>query len=90
MLIMKKTVTPFTLILIAVALALFTGCASNNSSKFASSDYNMLGIVSYSPESYERISNTSFAVHTDEVTARRNVSGDNLQLLWGLITVADY
>lgn len=87
-LIMKKSALICVLVSLFAALALFSGCASSD--KYAAKDFNMLGIVRVTPESYERINNATFALHTDEVVARRNVSGDNVQFLWGLVTIADY
>lgn len=86
--IMKKSALPYILLLSVAALAFFSGCASSD--KYASNDFNMLGIVKVSPDSFEKIDNATFDLHTDEVYARRNVSGDNVQLLWGLVTIADY
>lgn len=86
--IMKKAVIPSVLVAFIMALALFSGCASSNNN--SSRDFNALGAIKVTPESYERIDNATFAVHTDQLVARRNVSGDNVQLFWGLITIADY
>lgn len=52
--------------------------------------FNALGIVNWSPESYQEIKQYSIAAHSDELVDRKNISGDNLSLFWGTIVFADY
>jgi hypothetical protein len=51
---------------------------------------NMLGVVKYQKADYSATGPNTFAVHTNELSSRRNFSGDKLTLLWGLITIKDY
>lgn len=51
---------------------------------------NALGIVKTQPGSYAKLSPTSINVHTDELGAADDYSGNKTTLLWGLVTVADY
>ena len=51
---------------------------------------NVLGIVKTQPGSYAKLSPTSINVHSDELGAVDDYSGNKTTLLWGLVTVADY
>jgi len=84
-----KKVTALCLFLALSAGALLTsGC--KNSEGIARSDTNFLGIVKMNAGSYEEIDSTTFDVHTSELYTREDISGDNIELLWGLVTIADY
>lgn len=88
-----------TLLSLALGAATFivTGCGerdfeNDSTGLYAKNNqgYNLMGFVDYSPESYNRLSNTSDVVHSSELTKRKNVSGDNVTFLWGAFTYADY
>lgn len=75
----------------------FTGCDSTNFEHDSTGLYaknnqgtNVLGIVDTSPQSYKTIKPTTLELHTDELYKRKNISGDNVSLLWGAFTFADY
>ena len=51
---------------------------------------NALGMVKTRPHSYAKLPPTSFNVHSDEVSAQHEYSGDETSYLWGLIRSADY
>ena len=82
---MKKILT-----LIASLLFLFlTGCVTND----MQTDYNsvnMLGIVKHEVASYSATGSNTITVSSDELTERKNFSGNKTTLLWGLITLKDY
>lgn len=86
------------LVLASLALAgaaLMTGCEnvpSDTDPLYSRNNqgFNALGIVDWSPESYEEIKEYSMVAHSDELVDRKNISGDNLSLFWGTIVFADY
>ncbi|MEM9226675.1 MAG: hypothetical protein AAGA45_01795 [Verrucomicrobiota bacterium] len=52
--------------------------------------FNVLGIVDYSPESYQKLNDGNGNVRTKELVKTTEPTGDNLSLLWGLVVLADY
>lgn len=54
--------------------------------------HNILGIVKTSPGSYAATDNSDMlpVIHTDDLWARRDFSGDGVSFLWGAITIKDY
>lgn len=92
---MKKS--PASLLLAAIFLAAlaFTGCSNAPEGAHpayvrANQGFNAAGLVSYQPHSYKKLVDDNGNVRTKELFERKNVSGDNLTLLWGTIVVADY
>ena len=51
---------------------------------------NALGVARIDKASYQPTGAATFAVSTDELYTRKNVDGDKVTLLWGLITIKDY
>lgn len=94
---MKSIKTLSYIVVVGIAI-LLSGCNKRASSdnpyaevyERANRDVNVLGIVKYSPGSYERVPPTTIAVHTDELVARKNISGNNISFLAGFLTIADY
>ncbi|MGE9295559.1 MAG: hypothetical protein ACQKBV_04655 [Puniceicoccales bacterium] len=77
------------------AAALITGCSSSSDSTHElysehNQGFNALGIVDWSPASYEHVPEYSMTMHSDEALDHKNISGDNLSLFWGTIVFADY
>jgi hypothetical protein len=77
----------------ASALTL-AGCAYDTDHHGASAQiepsHNILGLVKTSPGSYIPTDKDVFTVASDEIWARRDVSGDNITFLWGAISLSDY
>ena len=82
---MKKILTLTTLIL----FLFLTGCVTNGT-QADSNSFNMLGIIKYEAASYSATGPNTMAVSSDELTKRKNFSGNKTTLLWGLITLKDY
>ena len=76
-------------LLIAVSALVFTACDSGRA-QMEKKEANLLGAISYEPESYSATDPGTIAISTDELYDRDNVSGDKVTLLWGLITLKDY
>lgn len=80
--------------LILLGALVFSGCSSNKMAKeypeYKSDNTNFIGLVETRPGSFTPTSPAAFNVHSDELYARRNFSGNNVQLLWGLFEFADY
>lgn len=78
-----------------LALAL-TGCNGYDTDYHgdavrAETSHNVLGIVKTNPDSYRYIDDSSTViVNTDDLWCRRDFSGSNTSLLWGLINICDY
>jgi len=56
----------------------------------ANNGFNVLGIVEYSPASYQKLYDDNGNVRTKELIDTENVSGDNYSFLWGTVVLADY
>ncbi len=88
---MKKTA----LLLSSLALVLLSGCntgpttAQKDNMLKPNNDYNFFGIVKSEQGSFYEPSITTAAVSSDDITTRDNYSGDQVTLLWGLITLRD-
>lgn len=78
------------------AAALLSGCAGHDTdytgaSVAAEPSHNLLGIVETNPKSYRYVEPSSTLIlRTDELWGRRDFSGNNLTLFWGLINICDY
>lgn len=82
----KKTLS---LVSISIAALVLTGC-DGGSAQMGPKEANVLGIVQIDKENYGSTGATTFALSTDELYTRKNVSGDKVTLLWGLVTLKDY
>ena len=76
-------------LLIATSAIVFTACDGGRA-QLEKKEANLLGLATYEPESFQSATPATFAVSTDELYDRDNVSGDKVTLLWGLITLQDY
>ncbi|MGJ8638654.1 MAG: hypothetical protein ACSHYA_04615 [Opitutaceae bacterium] len=76
-------------LLIAVSALVFTACDSGHA-QLEKKETNLLGAVSYSAESYAPTGPGTVAISTNELYDRDNPTGDQVSLLWGLITIKDY
>lgn len=79
-----------------VAATLLGGCAGYDTDDTGSGvviepSHNFLGIVKTNPGSYRYVEDAgSIVIRTDELWCRRDFSGDNISLFWGLININDY
>ncbi|MGN0835315.1 MAG: hypothetical protein ACI4QA_05765 [Candidatus Spyradosoma sp.] len=85
------------LIASAAALALaFAGCHAydtdyHGSNVSAEASHNFLGIVKTNPDSYRYLDEAStIVINTDDLWCRRDFSGSDTSLFWGLINIRDY
>lgn len=92
---MKKSSASLLVGITTLAAMVFAGCSNvpdgvHPAYVRANQDFDAFGLVSYSPGSYKKLKDDNINVHTDQLYPTKNVSGDNLSLLWGTIVVADY
>lgn len=93
---MNRTRLSLLTLALGIATLSFTGCKSayehDSTGLYAKNNRgtNILGIVDTTPSSYKEIGQTTDAVRTNELYKRKNISGDNVSLLWGAFTFADY
>ena len=77
------------LLLISISALIFTGC-DGDTSQMGSKEANLLGIVKINKAHYQPSGPATFSISTDELYTRNNFGGDQVSLLWGLITLKDY
>ncbi len=77
------------LLLISIFALIFTGC-DGGTSQMGPKEANLLGVAKINKSHYQPSSPTTFSLSTDELYTRKNFSGDQVSLLWGLITLKDY
>ncbi len=78
-----------TLLFSSIAAAILLGaCASNDD--VADKGFNCLGIVKYTPASFEPASQYSAVIRTQDVFGCEIPSGNRLSILWGAVVVQDY
>lgn len=96
---MKNSLRLSALLASLFLIAAFSGCVHDNNRYYVPDadlyertmpGSNAAGIVNSSPYGWKELKETSLVVRSDELQKRRNVSGDNTTLLWGLFTYADY
>ncbi|MDP0496943.1 MAG: hypothetical protein Q7Q73_12140 [Verrucomicrobiota bacterium JB024] len=92
---MKKSSTSLLVGLSALAALVFAGCSNvpegvHPAYVRANQDFDAAGLISYEPASYKKLLDDNVNAHTYELYPRKNISGDNLSLLWGTIVIADY
>lgn len=81
---------------VVAATACFSGCAGYDTNHkgpgvVAESSHNLLGAVKTNPSSYRHVNDSaSIVIRTEDLWCRRDYSGDNVSLLWGLIQICDY
>ncbi len=92
-----KTMRKFSLIASAIALAFaFTGCNGydtdyHGNNVNAEASHNFMGIVKTNPGSYRYVNEAAtIIIDTDELWCRRDFSGSDTSLFWGLINIRDY
>ena len=77
------------LLSISISVLIFTGCVGGNS-QMAPKEANLLGIAKINKAHYQPSGQATFSLSTDELFTRKNFGGDQVSLLWGLITIKDY
>ena len=93
-----KFIKTLSVILISIAaFSLFSGCTYTNRNSPYAGAYerankraHILGIVELEKDSYEPPSPLTFAVRTNDIASRRNISGQKVTFLWDLLTITDY
>jgi hypothetical protein len=79
-----------------LAASVFTGCGTAYDTTYYEPSvhiepaHNFLGIVKVAPHSYQPVDPTTISLRTSEVFATRNISGNNVELFWGAITITGY
>lgn len=85
-----------TLAVLSAAVAVLAGCAGHDTAYkgpgvTAEPAHNLVGAIKLNPSSYRYIDETgSVVLRTDELWCRRDFTGTNITLLWGLVHIADY
>ena len=77
------------LLSISISALIFTGC-SRGTSQMGPKEANLLGVVKINKAHYQPSGPATFSLSSDELYTRKNFSGDQVSLLWGLITLKDY
>ncbi len=77
------------LLLISISALISTGC-DGGTSQMGPKEANLLGLAKISEAHYQPSNSATFPVSTDELYTRKNFSGNQVSLLWGLITLKDY
>tara|TARA_B110000003_G_scaffold193567_1_gene192263 strand:- start:269 stop:547 length:279 start_codon:yes stop_codon:yes gene_type:complete len=58
--------------------------------KYISSDINVAGALTHSPNSFSPVEAGTIRLQSEEVWYRRDFSGNKTTFLWGLFTFTDY
>ena len=74
---------------ISISALIFTGC-DRGTSQMGPKEANLLGIAKINKAHYQPSGPATFSLSSDELYTRKNYSGDQVSLLWGLITLKDY
>ena len=77
------------LLSITISALVFTGC-DGGSSQMGSKEAHLLGVAKINKAHYQPSGVATFSLSTDELYSRKNFSGDQVSLFWGLITIKDY
>ena len=77
------------LLSISISALIFTGC-DGGTSQMGPKEANLLGIAEINKAHYQPSSPATFSISTDELYSRKNFGGNQVSLLWGLITIKDY
>ena len=78
-----------TLLFSAIAASVLMGACSSND-EVADKGFNCLGLVSYTPASFEPSSEYSSVIRTKDIFGCELPSGDRTSFLWGAIVIEDY
>jgi hypothetical protein len=76
------------LLSITISALVFTGCDAI--SEIGPKEANLLGVAKIQKAHYQPTGLAAFSLSTDELYSRKNFGGDQVSLLWGLITIKDY
>lgn len=80
----------------ALAALCLSGCAGHDTDYkgpgvAAESSHNFIGLVKTNPNSYRYVEDCgTIHIRTEDLWCRRDFSGNNLSLFWGLINISDY
>jgi hypothetical protein len=92
---MPRKKLPFLKVLAFVLL--FTSCFFTSGckifpgfKKYISSDINIAGALTHSPNSFAPIEPGTIRLQSEELWYRRDFSGNKTTFLWGLFTFTDY
>ena len=86
---MKICLPRLVLMLLIVGLAIgFLGCASHPQGTGQTA--NFLGLVTVTDSSFEPANQTTVSISSKEIGMDEDLSGRQVELLWGLITLTDY
>lgn len=77
------------LLSISISALIFTGC-DGGTSQMGPKEANLLGLAEIKKAHYQTSGPTTFSLSTDELYTRKNFGGNQVSLLWGLITIKDY
>ena len=77
------------LLSLSIAALVFTGC-DGGTSQMGPKEANLLGVAKIQKAHYQPTGLAAFSLSTDELYSRKNFGGDQVSLLWGLITIKDY
>ena len=77
------------LLSISISALIFTGC-DGGTSQMGPKEANLLGLAKIKKAQYQTSGPTTFSLSTDELYTRKNFGGNQVSLLWGLITIKDY
>jgi hypothetical protein len=58
--------------------------------KYISSDVNVAGLITHSPNSFARTEAGTIQLQSEELWYRKDFSGNKTTFLWGLFTFTDY
>ena len=83
-----KTLATYVLLLICFSTS---GCkVFPGFKKYVSSDINIAGAVTHTPNSFAPVDAGTIRLQSEEVWYRRDFSGHKTTFLWGLFTFTDY
>ena len=74
---------------ISISALIFTGC-KGGTTQMGPKEVNLLGVAKINKAHYQPSGPATFPVSTDELYTRKNFGGNQVSLLWGLITLKDY
>lgn len=77
------------LLSISISALIFTGC-DGGTSQMGPKEANLLGLAKIKKAHYQTSGPTTFSLSTDELYTRKDFGGNQVSLLWGLITIKDY
>ena len=77
------------LLSISISALIFTGC-DGGTSQMGPKEANLLGLAKIKKAHYQTSGPTTFSLSTDDLYTRKNFGGNQVSLLWGLITIKDY